>query len=75
VTVDTGTATESRLRLLRPCPNQSNCWIYTIRSGDNLISIANFFGVPLARIYAMNPGLQGTTLRIGQRIEIPTPTR
>ena len=33
-----------------------------------------YFGVPLARIYAMNEGLQARFLQIGQQIEIPTPT-
>jgi spore germination protein YaaH len=60
---------------LRPCPNRSNCWIYTIRSGDNLTSIANFFGVSLDRIYAMNPNVRPTGLRPGSQLLIPTPTR
>ncbi|MBM4362752.1 MAG: LysM peptidoglycan-binding domain-containing protein [Deltaproteobacteria bacterium] len=46
-----------------------------MRSGDNLSSIASYFGVSLERIYAMNSGLRGTPLRVGQKIKIPTPTR
>jgi spore germination protein YaaH len=72
--VETGTPTQSRLELLRPCPDRSDCWIYTVRAGDVLIGIADYFGVPLARIYAMNEGLQARFLQIGQLIEIPTPT-
>jgi hypothetical protein len=40
----------SRYDLLTPCPDQPDCWIYRIRSGDNLYSIVNYFGVPLARL-------------------------
>jgi LysM repeat protein len=67
--------TSDRYAVLVACPNMPNCWIYTIRQGDNLVSIANWFGVPLATIYEMNPGLRSTTLRAGMQIRIPTPTR
>ncbi len=29
----TPTPTSSRYRLLKPCPNKPNCWIYTVRAG------------------------------------------
>jgi len=61
--------------LLEPCPNADRCWIYTVRPGDNLFSIANYFGVPLARVYAMNPWLESTGLRAGQALRLPPPTR
>ena len=57
------------------CPDAPNCWIYKVRSGDNLFSIANYFGVPLARVYAMNPWLESTGLRAGQSLRLPPPTR
>jgi hypothetical protein len=67
-------ATSDRFALLKPCPNQSNCWIYRIRSGDNLYSIARYYGVPLATVRAWNPWVKDG-LRIGRALRIPTPTR
>ncbi len=65
-----------RYKLLEPCPNQKNCWIYTVRSGDNLYSIANYFGIPLAVIYDWNPRYaQGARLRQGDEIRMPPPRR
>jgi LysM repeat protein len=49
--------------------------MYRVRRGDNLFSIANYFGVPLASIYARNPWLRGTGLRAGQQLRLPPPTR
>jgi LysM repeat protein len=68
-------ATSDRYALLVKCPGQSGCWIYTVRSGDNLFSIANYFGVRLAKVYAMNPWLQSSGLRAGQQLKLPPPTR
>ena len=49
-------ATASRLALLKPCPDKANCYIYVVRSGDNLYSIANYFGVPLVKtVKAVEP--------------------
>ena len=65
-----------RYALLTRCPSTSDCWIYVIRSGDNLRSIANYFGVSYERVLDMNPGLgDPTTVRPGYRLRIPTPTR
>jgi hypothetical protein len=65
--------TSDRYQLLRACG--SRCWMYRVRPGDNLFSIANYFGVPLASIYARNPWLRGTGLRAGQQLRLPPPTR
>jgi len=60
--------------VLTPCPSAPNCWVYVIRSGDNLVSIANWFGVDYDRMRAMNPNLR-VPIHTGDRLHIPTPTR
>ncbi len=65
-----------RYALLTRCLNTSDCWIYVIRSGDNLRSIANYFGVSYERVLDMNPDLgDPANVRPGYRLRIPTPTR
>jgi spore germination protein YaaH len=49
--------------------------MYVVRSGDNLYSIAHWFGVPLDTVYQMNPTLRTAGLRTGLRIDLPPPTR
>ncbi len=67
--------TSDRYALLKACPDAADCWIYTIRSGDNLSSIANYFGVSLDSVYARNPWTKSTPLRAGQELRLPPPTR
>jgi LysM repeat protein len=69
------TPKSDRYKLLRACPNTPRCWIYRVRSGDNIYSIANYFGVSQASIYARNPWLRNTGLRAGQELRLPPPTR
>jgi LysM repeat protein len=64
-----------RYAVLTACPSTPDCWIYVVRSGDNLVSIAHWFGVSLERIYEMNPWARTSGLRAGQELRIPTPTR
>jgi LysM repeat protein len=61
--------------LLRACPSTPRCWIYRVRSGDNLFSIARYFGVSTDSIYARNPWLRNRGLRAGQELRLPPPTR
>jgi LysM repeat protein len=66
--------TSNRYALLKPCPNTPDCYIYVVRSGDNLFSIARYFGVPLKTVQAMNPWTK-SGLVAGRDLRIPTPTR
>lgn len=68
--------TSDRYAVLTRCPSTSDCWIYVIRAGDNLRSIANWFGVSYQRVLDMNPSIADpATVRPGFRLRIPTPTR
>jgi hypothetical protein len=69
------TPRSDRYDLLRACPNTPRCWIYRVRSGDNLYSIARYFGVSTDSIYARNPWLRDRGLRAGQELRLPPPTR
>jgi hypothetical protein len=73
--VPTPRPSSDRYAVLAPCPSTADCWIYTVRSGDNLVSIAHWFGVPLDTVYAMNPWARTTGLRPGQELRLPPPTR
>ncbi len=64
----------SRFALLKPCPGTPDCYVYIVRSGDNLFSIAKYFGVPLKTVQAMNPWTK-SGLVAGKELRIPTPTR
>ncbi len=74
-TTTTPQPTSNRFALLRRCPDKPDCWIYVIRSGDNLYSIANYFGVSLDRVRALNPWTRTQSLRAGRQLILPTPTR
>ena len=68
------TPTSDRFALLRACPGTPRCWIYRVRAGDNLYSIANYFGVSQDSIYDRNPFVRNG-LRPGQDLRLPPPTR
>ena len=44
--------------------------LYRVRAGDTLARIAARTGIPLARLLALNPGLQPTALFIGEKIRL-----
>jgi len=71
----TASPTSDRYALLTPCPDEPNCWIYIVRSGDNLVSIARYFGVPLDVVRERNPWTETTGLVAGQELRLPPPTR
>jgi LysM repeat protein len=43
---------------------------YTVRTGDNLSSVAERTGVPVARIQELNPKVDPNALRPGQRLKL-----
>lgn len=69
------TPSSDRYQLLTACPNTPRCWIYTVRRGDNIFSIAHYFGVSTDAVYSRNPFLRTTGLRAGQQLRLPPPTR
>jgi LysM repeat protein len=43
---------------------------YTVRSGDTFASIAAKEGTTVARLEHLNPGVDPTTLRVGEKIRV-----
>ena len=66
--------TSARFALLKACPGTPDCYIYVVRSGDNLFSIAKYFGVSLNTVKSMNPWTKNG-LVAGRELRIPPPTR
>ena len=67
--------TSDRYALLEPCPDAPDCWIYVVRQGDNLVSIARYFGIPFGVVTDLNPWTTTTQLVAGQELRLPPPTR
>ena len=43
---------------------------YTVQSGDTFASIATKTGTTVARLEQLNPGVDPTTLRVGEKIRV-----
>jgi LysM repeat protein len=72
----TPASTSDRYALLEPCPSTPDCYVYEIRAGDNLRSIANYFGVSYETVLQMNPQISDpATIQPGDEIRLPPPTR
>ena len=45
-------------------------FVYVVKPGDNLTSIANRTGVPVGEIESLNPKVQANSLQAGQRLRL-----
>jgi hypothetical protein len=62
----------ARRSALPICSDRVNCYVYTVKSGDTLTGISQYFGVPLSTLLAFNPPFPDINLiHVGQKIEIP----
>jgi LysM repeat protein len=48
---------------------------HLVESGDTLGGIAERYGTTVARLHALNPGVDAGALRVGQQIRLPVPDR
>lgn len=56
------------------CPDTPGCYLYEVRSGDTLSTIAGRFGTSTAAILDLNPTItDANTIHTGQTIRLPGP--
>lgn len=62
----------SPLVRLDPCPDRSNCYLYVVRPGDRLSTIAGRYGTTTSAILALNPKITNANqIYSGEAIRIP----
>jgi LysM repeat protein len=66
----TTTVTSKRKHTHRHAHQRQRGQTYTIQSGDTLASIASKTGTTVARLEQLNPGINPTALRVGQKIRV-----
>ena len=44
--------------------------VYVIKAGDTVAMIAHKFGISIANLRAINPGLNPTRIKVGQKIKV-----
>lgn len=56
------------------CPDASGCYLYVVRSGDKLSTIAGRYGTTTSAILALNPQIDdANSIHVGETIRIPGP--